>query len=329
MSIEAQAIRIRETGGPEKLLWENITVVAPAAGEVLVRNVAVGLNFVDTYFRSGLYPAPLPLTPGLEGAGVIEAVGPGINDFQIGDRVAYIDPLGAYAELLLRPVERLIKLPDSIGCELAAAMMLKGLTAQYLLRSTYRVNAGETILVHAAAGGVGQILCQWAQDLGATVIGTVGSDDKVAIAQAAGCDHVIVSAREQVSERVRALTDGRGVPVVYDGLGQATFVDSINCLQPRGLMVNYGNASGPVANFSLALLAKGSLYLTRPTLATYNQSRADLLRNAAELFDVVGRGAVRIAINGRYALRNAAQAHSDLEGRKTTGSNILLTGAVG
>jgi NADPH2:quinone reductase len=325
-SVEAHALRIHQTGGPENFVWERITVAAPAPGEVRVRNVAVGLNFVDTYFRSGLYPSLLPLITGLEGAGIVDAVGADVHDIAVGDRVGYIDPLGSYAEVVLRPAERLIKLPAAISCEMAAAMLLKGLTAQYLVRSTYRVSAGETIVVHAAAGGVGQILCQWAKDLGAIVIGTVGSDDKRAIAQASGCDHVVVTGAEPFAPRVRELTQGRGVPVVYDGLGQATFIESLDCLQPRGLMVSYGNASGPVSNFSLAALAKGSLYLTRPGLGAYNQTREQLLANAADLFDVIARGVVRIVINGRYALRDAAQAHRDLEGRKTTGSNLLLTG---
>lgn len=319
-----QVIRVHATGGPEQLQWQRIALPAPGAGEVIVRNVAIGLNFVDTYYRRGLYPASLPLTPGLEGAGVVEALGPDVTEFAVGDRVAYVDPLGAYAERLVRPVTRLIRLPDSIDCEFAAAMMLKGLTAQYLLRSTYRVQAGETILAHAAAGGVGQILCQWAKDLGAIVIGTVGSDSKVAAAQAAGCDHIIVTARENTVQRVRDITQGQGVAVVYDGIGQATFADSLECLRPRGLMVSYGNASGPVANFALAALAPKSLYLTRPGLASYTAARAELLHNAGELFDVVARGAVKLAINARYPLREAAQAHRDLEARRTQGSTLLL-----
>jgi NADPH2:quinone reductase len=320
----SHAIRVHQTGGAEQLRWQAINVGEPGPGEARVRNVAIGLNFIDTYFRSGLYPAPLPFTPGMEGAGVVEAVGPGVTEVEVGDRVGYIDPLGAYAEVLLRPVQRLIPLPAEIGDEQAAALLLKGLTAQYLLRSTYRVQAGETILVHAAAGGVGQILCQWARHLGATVIGAVGSADKVAVAQAAGCHHVIDSSLQRVSEQVRNLTGGSGVPVVYDGIGAATFTDSLACLRPRGLMVSYGNASGPVEGIALAMLAKGSLYVTRPGIAAYNASRGELLANAAELFDAVRSGAVSVNINQRYPLREAAVAHADLQARRTTGSTVLL-----
>jgi NADPH2:quinone reductase len=320
------AIRIHETGGPEKMRWEEIAVGEPGPGQVRVRNTAIGLNFVDTYYRSGLYPAAqLPLILGTEGAGVVEAVGPKVKDFKAGDRVAYVRPLGAYAEVLLRPADLLVKIPSGIDDRVAAAILLKGMTAQYLLRRTYRVKRGETVLVHAAAGGVGQILCQWARHLGATVIGTVGSDDKAKLAKKLGCRHVIVTSREKVSERVRELTKGKGVPVVYDGVGKATFMDSLDCLSHRGLMVSYGNASGPVEPFPLTILSqKGSLYVTRPTLHTYTETREELLKTARELFSVVKSGAVKISIHQTYPLREAAQAHRDLESRKTTGSTVLI-----
>ena len=319
------AMRIYENGGPEKLRWEEVQVGAPGEGQVRVRNTAVGLNFIDTYQRSGLYPLPLPFTLGSEGAGVVEAVGPKVREFKVGDRVAYSGPLGAYAEMLLRPAERLVKIPSGVEDKTAAAMMLKGLTAQYLIRRTYRVKKGDTILMHAAAGGVGQILCQWAKALGATVIGTVGSDEKVALAKKAGCKHVIVTSREKFPERVKEITKGKGVPVVYDGVGKDTFMGSLDCLAPLGLMASFGNASGAVTQFNPGVLAqKGSLFLTRPTLITYTATRADLVKAAAELFAVVKSGKVKILINQSYPLREAAQAQSDLEARKTTGSTVLL-----
>lgn len=319
------AMRVYEYGGPEKLRWEQVQVGAPGEGQVLVRNTAVGLNFVDTYQRSGLYQIPLPFTPGAEGAGVVEAVGPKVKEFKVGDRVAYSSPIGAYAEVLLRPAERLVKIPAGIDDKTAAAMMLKGLTAQYLIRRTYRVKKGDTILMHAAAGGVGQILCQWARTLGATVIGTVGSDEKAALARKAGCKHVIVTSREKFVEQVKAITQGKGVPVVYDGVGKDTFMDSLDCLSPLGLMASFGNASGAVTQFNPGVLAqKGSLYLTRPTLITYTASREALLSAARELFAVVKSGKVKIAINQTYPLREAAQAQRDLESRKTTGSTVLI-----
>ena len=319
------AIRIHQTGGPEQMHWEPVDPGAPGAGEVLVRNTAVGLNYIDTYHRTGLYPMPMPLTLGMEGAGVVEAVGPKVKEFKKGDRVAYAQPIGAYAEVCLRPADRLVKVPAGVDDKTAAAMMLKGMTAQYLLRRTYKVKKGETILVHAAAGGVGQILCQWAKYLGAKVIGTVGSDEKVALAQKAGCKHVIVLAREKFSERVKEITKGAGVPVVYDGVGKDTFMDSLDSLMPLGLMVSYGNASGAVPPFNPVILSqKGSLYLTRPTLVTYTASREDLLKTARDLFSVVKKKAVKIPINQTYPLREAAQAHRDLEARKTTGSTVLL-----
>ncbi len=318
-------IRIHQHGGPEQMRWEEVAVAEPGPGEVRVRNTAVGLNYIDTYHRSGLYPMPLPLTLGSEGAGVVEAVGPKVKEFKVGDHVAYAQPIGAYAEVLLRPVARLVKIPAGIKDETAAAMMLKGMTAWYLCRRTYRVKKGDTIVVHAAAGGVGQILCQWAKHLGATVIGTVGSDEKVALAKKAGCKHVVVMSREKLSERVKAITKGKGVPVVYDGVGKDTFVESLDCLAPLGLMASFGNASGAVAPVNIGILAqKGSLYLTRPTLVNYTSAREDLLAAARDLFAVVKKGAVKITINQRYPLREAAQAHRDLEARKTTGSTVLL-----
>jgi len=319
------AVRIYEYGGPEKLRWEEVQVGAPGEGQVRVRNTAVGLNFVDTYQRSGLYQVPLPFTAGSEGAGVVEAVGAKVKEFKAGDRVAYSGPIGAYAEVLLRPAERLVKIPAGIDDRTAAAMMLKGLTAHYLIRRTYRVKKGDTILMHAAAGGVGQILCQWARALGATVIGTVGSDEKVALARTAGCKHVIVLSREKFVERVKQITQGKGVPVVYDGIGKDTFMDSLDCLAPLGLMASFGNASGAVTQFNPGVLAqKGSLFLTRPTLITYTASREALLSAARELFAVVKSGKVKIAINQTYPLREAAQAQRDLESRKTTGSTVLI-----
>ncbi len=318
-------IRIHQNGGPEQMRWEEVTVGDPGPGEVRVRNTAIGLNYIDTYHRSGLYPMPLPLVLGSEGAGVVEAVGPRVKEFKVGDRVAYAQPIGAYAEVLLRPVARLVKIPAGIKDETAAAMMLKGMTAWYLCRRTYRVKKGDTIVVQAAAGGVGQILCQWAKHLGATVIGTVGSDEKVALAKKAGCKHVVVMSREKLSERVKAITKGRGVPVVYDGVGKDTFVESLDCLMPLGLMASFGNASGAVAPVNIGILAqKGSLFLTRPTLVNYTATREDLLTAARDLFAVVKKGAVKITINQRYPLRESAQAHRDLEARKTTGSTVLL-----
>jgi NADPH2:quinone reductase len=319
------AIRIHENGGPEVLRWEEVEVGEPGPGEVRVRNTAIGLNYIDTYHRSGLYPMPMPITLGSEGAGVIEAVGPKVKDFKRGDRVAYAQPIGAYAEVVLRPAARLVKIPSGIDDPTAAAMMLKGMTAWYLVRRTYRVKKGDTVLVHAAAGGVGQILCQWAKYLGASVIGTVGSEEKAALAKKTGCKHVIVSSQEKTSERVKAITRGKGVPVVYDGVGKDTFMDSLDCLAPLGLMVSFGNASGAVPPVNIGILAqKGSLFLTRPTLVNYTATREDLLTAARELFAVVKKGAVRIKVNQTYPLREAAQAHIDLESRKTTGSTVLL-----
>ena len=319
------AMRIHEHGGPEKMQWEEIQVGDPGPGQVRVRNTAIGLNFIDTYQRSGLYSMQLPFTLGSEGAGVVEAVGPKVKELKIGDRVAYAGPPGAYAEVVLRPVDRLVKVPAGVDDKTAAAMMLKGMTAQYLVRRTYKVKKGDTILVHAAAGGVGLILSQWAKHLGATVIGTVGSDEKAELAKKAGCKHVVVTTREKFFDRVKEITKGKGVPVVYDGVGKDTFMESLDCLQPLGLMVSFGNASGPVPPFNPIILSgKGSLFLTRPTLGTYTAARADLVKSAQELFSVVKSKKVKITVNQTYPLREAAQAHRDLESRKTTGQTVLV-----
>ncbi|MCC7046993.1 MAG: quinone oxidoreductase [Alphaproteobacteria bacterium] len=320
-----KAIRIHQAGSPDEMRWEDVALDAPGPGQVLVRNTAVGLNYIDTYHRSGLYPMPLPLTLGMEGAGVVEAVGPKVREFKKGDRVAYAQPIGSYAEQCLRPADRLVKVPAGVDDKLAASIMLKGMTSWYLCRRTYKVKKGDTVVVHAAAGGVGQILAQWCKALGATVIGTVGSDDKVAIAKKAGCKHVIVLGREKLAERVKEITRGKGVPVVYDGIGKDTFNDSLDCLAPYGLMVSYGNASGPVPPVNLGILGpKGSLFVTRPTLMTYTAKREDLLKAAKDLFGVIKSGKVKISINQTYPLKDAAQAHRDLESRKTTGSTVLL-----
>ena len=320
------AIRIHQTGGPEVLQWEEISVGDPAPGQARVRHEAVGLNFIDTYHRSGLYPLPLPSGLGLEGAGVVEAVGEGVSDFVPGDRVAYAGgPVGAYSQVRCMPAERLLKLPDALSFETAAAMMLQGLTSAYLLRRTYRVQPGDAVLIHAAAGGVGLIACQWAKALGATVIGTVSSEAKAELAKQHGCDHIIYYSREDVAKRVRELTGGEGVAVVYDGVGKDTFMGSLDSLRMCGMMVSFGNASGPVPPFDpLLLTQKGSLFITRPTSMHYTAKRQDLLALGTELFDVVASGQVRIEVNQRYALSDAANAHRDLESRKTTGSTILL-----
>lgn len=320
------AIRFERTGGPEVLQWVEVEVPPPAAGEVRIRHQAVGLNFIDTYHRSGLYPVPLPSGIGQEAAGEVEAVGEGVAEFAPGDRVAYVGgALGAYSEVRNVLASSLVKLPDALSFEQGAAMMMQGLTAQYLLRRTYRVQPGDTILIHAAAGGVGLIVCQWARALGATVIGTVSSEAKAELARANGCDHAIVTPVESVSARVREITGGEGVPVVYDSIGKDTFMDSLACLRPLGTMVTFGNASGPVPPFDPGLLARmGSLFLTRPTLFHYIARREDLLGMAAELFAVVASGQVRLSINQRFPLKEAAAAHRELEARRTTGSTVLL-----
>ena len=323
----AKAIRIHETGGPEVMRFEDYDPGRPAAGEALVRHEAVGLNFIDVYQRNGTYPLPsLPAVLGMEGAGVVEAVGEGVTEVAAGDRVAYAGlPPGAYAEKRLIPAHRLVRLPDAISTSQGAAMMLQGMTARYLLHGCYKVKSGDRILIHAAAGGVGLIVCQWANHLGATVIGTVGSEKKAELARAHGCHHTILYDREDFSERTREITDGRGVDVVYDSVGQATFMKSLDCLRPMGMMVSFGQSSGLVAPFNPGILsAKGSLFLTRPTLMTYTARRDDLLEHAHDLFEVVQSGAVKIEVRQTYALSEAATAHADLEARKTTGSTILL-----
>jgi NADPH2:quinone reductase len=323
----SKAIRVERTGGPETLQWADVPVGQPGPGEALVRHTAIGVNFIDVYHRRGLYPLPsLPAVIGLEAAGRVEAVGPGVTEVVVGDRVAYAGgPTGAYSEARVIPADRLVKLPDGIDDRRAAAMMLKGMTAEYLLRRTYAVKPGDAILVHAAAGGVGLIVCQWGKTLGATVIGAVGTKDKVELANTHGCDHVIVTGEEDVVARVREITGGEGVSVVYDSVGKDTFMRSLDCLRPRGLMVSFGQASGMVPPLDISILsAKGSLFLTRPTLMTYTASREDLMASAAALFDAVLRGVVRIEVRQTYPLRDAAQAHADLEARRTTGSTVLL-----
>ena len=321
------AIRIYETGGPEVMQWEPYDPGQPAAGEALVRHKAVGLNFIDVYHRSGIYPLPaLPAIPGMEGAGIVEAVGEGVTEVAVGDHVAYAGlPPGAYAEIRCMPADRLVPLPDAISDEQGAAMMLQGMTARYLLRGCYDVKAGTTLLIHAAAGGVGLIVCQWARHLGATVIGTVGSQEKAELAGAHGCEHPILYNQEDFAERTREITGGRGVDVVYDSVGQATFMKSLDCLRPMGMMISFGQASGLVPPFDPGLLsAKGSLFLTRPTLMTYTAEREALLEHARDLFDVVMSGAVKVEVRQTYPLAEAARAHQDLEARKTTGSTVLL-----
>lgn len=322
----SQSIRFHQTGGPEVLRLEEIEVGEPGPGEVRLRQHACGLNFIDVYHRTGLYPVPLPSGIGLEGAGVVEALGEGVSGLAIGDRVAYAGgPLGGYAAVRKIPADRLVKLPEALSFETGAGMMLQGLTAAYLLRKTYRVQKGDAVLIHAAAGGVGTIACQWAKALGATVIGTVSSEAKAALARANGCDHVIRYDHEDVAKKVREATGGEGVAVVYDGVGKDTFAGSLDSLRLRGTMVSFGNASGPVAPFDpLLLSAKGSIYITRPTLMHYIAKRAELEELAAELFARVVAGDVHIAVNHRYALADAAQAQIDLEARKTTGSVVLL-----
>jgi NADPH2:quinone reductase len=318
------AIRVHETGGPEVLKWEEVGVGDPGPGQVRIRQEAAGLNYIDVYHRTGLYPQPMPFTPGVEGAGVVEAVGDGVTSLKPGDRVAYGGPVGGYAEVRLIPAERLVKLPEGISSEQAAAMMLQGMTAEMLVRRVYPVKAGDTVLVHAAAGGVGLILCQWAKALGATVIGTVGSDEKAELARAHGCDHPIVYTREDFVAEVDRMTGGKKVAVVYDGVGKDTFMRSLDCLARRGMMASFGNASGPVEPFDALLLAfKGSLFLTRPTLLDYTLDPADLQESAKALFEVVESGKVKIEVGQRFALKDAAEAHRALEARRTTGSTVL------
>ena len=323
------AVRIHENGGTEVLRWEEVEVPDPGPGEAVVRQTVTGLNFIDVYFRTGLYKVPaFPAVIGNEGAGVVESTGAGVTEVSVGDRVVYCMSLGSYTQRRVVAAKRLVRIPDGITDEQAAAVMLKGCTVQYLIRRTYPVKEGETVLFHAAAGGCGLIACQWLKHLGVTVIGTVGSSEKAELAKAHGCDYPIVYTDEDVAGRVREITDGVGVPVVYDSVGKDTFEASLACLQPRGLMVSFGNASGAVEPFSPALLAaKGSLFLTRPTLATYTATREELESTSGEVFDVVGSGAVKVEVNQTYALSDAASAHRDLEARKTTGSTVLLTDA--
>jgi NADPH2:quinone reductase len=322
-----KAIVVSKHGGPEVLEWRDHEVGNPGPGEVRIRQEAVGLNFIDVYFRTGLYPAPqgLPLVPGNEGAGVVTAIGEGVSLFKEGDRIAYAGPIGAYAQERVIEATKIVKVPNDIALDVAASMMLKGMTAEYLLRRTYDVKPGDTILYHAAAGGVGLIVGQWAKALGATVIGTVGSSEKAELASANGYDHVINYRTEDFVERVREITGGKGADVVYDSVGKDTFPGSLDCLRPRGLWASFGQSSGPIEPFNIGILSqKGSLYATRPTLFTYIATRPELEASANALFDVVSRGVVKIDINQRYPLAEAAQAHSDLEGRKTTGTTVLL-----
>jgi NADPH2:quinone reductase len=320
----SHAIRVHEAGGPEVLKWEEIEVGQPGPGQVKLRQEAAGLNFIDVYHRTGLYPQQFPFTPGVEGAGVVEAAGADVSNVSVGDRVAYGGPIGGYAEERLIAADRLVKLPDAISSEQAAAMMLQGLTVHMLIRSVHRVKAGEPILVHAAAGGVGLILCQWAKALGATVIGTVGSDEKAELARAHGCDHSIVYTRQDFVAEVARITNGQKLPVVYDGVGKDTFMRSLDCLHRRGMMVSYGNASGPVDPFPPGVLAqKGSLFLTRPTAYDYFVTRDELEGAANELFEMVTSGKVKIEVKQRFALSDAAEAHRALEARQTSGSTVL------
>jgi NADPH2:quinone reductase len=320
-----KAIRIHANGGPEVMKWEDVPTPEPGPNEALIRHEAVGLNYIDVYFRTGLYKSPLPATIGMEGSGIVLALGSNVADLAVGDRVAYAGgPIGAYATQRVIPADRLVKLPEALDFNTGAAMMLQGLTAQYLLRRTYRVQEGQTILVHAAAGGVGLIMCQWAKYLGANVIGVVSTADKADLARAHGADHVIIGNQDLPAE-VKRITNGAMVPVVYDSVGKDTFSASLDCLAPLGMMVTFGNASGPVPPVDLGILtAKGSLFVTRPTLATYTAKRADLVAGATELFDVVTKGAVKIRVNQTFPLSEAVAAHIALEGRKTTGSTVLI-----
>ncbi|MFZ6848750.1 quinone oxidoreductase family protein [Undibacterium sp. RuRC25W] len=321
-----KAVRMHQVGGPEVMVYEEVALGKLGPGDVLVRHKACGLNYIDVYFRTGLYPQALPAGLGMEGAGIVEAVGEGVTYVAVGDRVAYAGrPVGAYAEARIMPADTLVRLPDSISFETAAAMMLQGLTVQYLFHRTFALQGGETILFHAAAGGVGLIACQWARAIGVTMIGTVGSDEKAALAKAHGCAHVINYNTENFVERVKEITGGKGVPVVYDSIGKDTFINSLDCLSPLGMMVSFGNASGAVPPFSLNELAsRGSLFITRPSLMSYTAKRSDLETMAAHLFSMVESGKVKIDIHQRYPLSEVAQAHQDLEARKTTGSTILI-----
>ena len=320
------AIRISEHGGPEVLNWEEVSLGDPGPGEVRINQSHIGLNFIDIYQRTGLYPMDLPATLGMEAAGIVDALGDGVTEFSIGDRVAYAAaPPGAYTDLRIIPADRVVLLPDSISAQTAAAMMLQGMTAEYLIRRTYRVQSGDMVLFHAAAGGVGLIACQWLKQIGATVIGTVGSEEKAELAKVHGCDYPIIYTQDNFAECVREITDGKGVPVVYDSVGQSTFEGSMDCLAPLGIFVSFGNSSGPIPVFNPGILAqKGSLYFTRPTLMTYTAERDDLLTSANALFEAVGKG-LKIEVNQTFPLENTADAHIALEGRQTTGSTVLTS----
>jgi NADPH2:quinone reductase len=321
------AVRVHKAGGPEVLTYEDVEVPAPGPGQIRLKQRACGINYIDTYFRMGMYPSPvgMPFVAGNEGAGDVTAVGPGVTDLKVGDRVAYVVALGAYAEERVLPAERAVKLPDNISYEQAAAMMLKGMTAEYLVRRTFKVERGQTVLVHAAAGGAGSLICQWAAHLGATVIGTVGSKEKAELAKKNGCHHTILYQQEDFVARVKEITGGKLCDVVYDGVGKATFPASLDCIRPIGMFVSFGSSSGPIEAFNINILQqKGSLFATRPTLNTYNAKREDLVKSANALFEVVGKGALKIPINQKYPLKDAQKAHRDLEGRATTGSSILV-----
>src|ERR1043166_8201241 len=326
------AVRVHKHGGPEVLTYEQIEIGAPGPGQVKLKQHAAGVNYIDTYFRMGMYSSPvgMPFVSGNEGTGEVIAVGPGVTDLKVGDRVAYVVALGAYAEERLMPADRAVKIPDNISYEQAAAMMLKGMTAEYLLRRTYKVQKGDNILVHAAAGGVGLILCQWGKALGANVIGTVGSEDKGKLAQANGCDHIIYYRKEDFPTRVKEITKGELCAVVYDGIGKTTFPASLDCLRPLGMFASFGSASGQIDAFNINILqTKGSLFATRPTLNHYVAKRDDLVASAKDLFDTVGSGAVKIPVNQTYKLKDAQKAHKELEGRDTTGSSILVPEYIG
>ena len=324
--MKTNAIRVNKLGGPEEMVLEQVEVAAPKENEVIIKQKAIGLNFIDTYFRSGLYPAPLPTPIGMEAAGVVEELGPGVTEFKIGDRVAYASaPLGSYSEVRTFPIANLVKIPDDISDDIAAAIMLKGMTAEYLIKRTYNVKAGETVLFHAAAGGVGLIACQWLKAIGATVIGTVGSQEKAKLAKANGCEHTILYKEENFVDKVKEITNGAGVPVVYDSVGKDTALQSLDCLSPLGLLVIFGNSSGNAPAIEPGLLAtKGSLYVTRPTLFNYNDTREKLMESANQVFNMVRNGKVSIKIGSKYDLKDAVQAHKDLEARKTTGCTLLM-----
>ena len=324
--MKTNAIMVHKIGGPEEMLWEEVDVTAPSENEVLIKQTVIGLNFIDTYFRSGLYPANLPTPLGMEAAGIIEQVGANVSEFKEGDRVAYATaPLGSYSERRVMPPNNVVKIPDDISDEIAAAIMLKGMTAEYLVRRTFEVKSGQTVLFHAAAGGVGLIACQWLKAIGANVIGTVGSEEKAKLAKENGCDHTILYKEENFVEKVKEITNGEGVPVVYDSVGKDTAIHGLDCLSPLGLLVIFGNSSGNAPAIEPGLLAtKGSLYVTRPTLFSYNSTREKLIDSAEQVFNMVRQNKISIRIGAKYELKDAVQAHKDLENRKTTGSILLM-----